>query len=64
VIHSAERRRLEAAYTSHVTAGAVLRRCAAGLLAVFAISLAGSVGVGQDEHVLAGVSAQPGATGH
>ena len=64
MINSAERRRLESAYASPVNARAVLRRCVAGLLALLALSLSGAAGLGPDEHVLAGVSVQPAASGH
>ena len=62
MINSTERARLQAAYSAGVDAPAVLRRCAAGLLAVLTISVAGALTSSNDSDLLAVVSAPPAAS--
>lgn len=63
MVTSAERRRLESAYPPPADARPVLRACAVGLLAVLIIAIAAVVVGGSDSGLIAGVSAQQGATG-
>ena len=56
MITSAERSRLEVAYTAPVDAVAALSRCAAGLLVVLTVAIAAAVGVVPEDGALAAVS--------
>ena len=62
MISPAERRRLEEAYPYPVDVRAVLRRCAAGLLAVLTVAIFAAVVGGGDEGLLARVSASQAAS--
>jgi hypothetical protein len=62
MISPAERRRLEEAYPDLVDVRPVLRRCAAGLLAVLAIAASAAIVTGGDEGLVPRVSASQAAS--
>ena len=63
MVTSAERRQLEAAYTTPLDARPVLRTCAMGLLAVLFIAIAAAFMSSDGANVAAGVNAQQVASG-